>query len=312
MNTSLQNGGVYTDLHGLQGIKRLGKRDRDAALWEVSRQFEGLFFKMVLKSMRDATVESGLFDSNQSKQYREMFDHQLSVTLGQSGKLGIANMIYRQLGGKKGTGKPMDAVTKAPVARPLTKLVVASQDKRMAGTGKSVSNAARDGKLSMFSSPLAFIRAIYPHAKRAAERLGVSPRVLLAQAALETGWGKKVITGADGKGHSYFGIKAGSGWQGASSRVPTLEYRHGVVQREKASFRIYDDPRKAFDDYVNFLRSSKRYQGALRSRGDDHAFIDGLARAGYATDPAYAAKIRRIMAGKTLNGILSKLGIETG
>lgn len=316
MQTNLQHGGVYTDLQSLQGIKRLGKNDPNAALREVARQFEGIFFKMVLKSMRDATVESGLFGSSQAKQYREMFDHQLSVTLGQGGKLGIADMIYRQLGGqfktvKTATSTPVSARVSAP-GQPAA--VINPDAARPAAVSPAAKPAAADNsKLSIFKSPLEFIRAIYPYAKMAAQKLGISPKVLLAQAALETGWGKSIIGGGEkDNGHNYFGIKAGKSWAGTTSTVPTLEYRSGVFRKEYARFRTYADAKTAFGDYVKFLQSSGRYSAALKAQGNDKVFVTELARSGYATDPDYAKKIQRIMSGKTLTGILDRLGLKAG
>ena len=147
------------------------------------------------------------------------------------------------------------------------------------------------------NSPEAFIGALWPHAQRAAEDLGVSPKVLLAQAALESGWGKRQIRHPDGRtSFNLFGIKAGRGWEGERVRVSTLEYTGTVSERRLEHFRAYDSLSDAFADYVRLLKNNPRYQDALGAGNDHGAFADALQRAGYATDPNYAAKIKRIMA----------------
>jgi flagellar protein FlgJ len=146
-------------------------------------------------------------------------------------------------------------------------------------------------------SPAAFIGALWPHAQRAAEELGVPPKALLAQAALESGWGKHQIRHADGRpSFNLFGIKAGRGWEGARVRVATLEYTGTVSERRLEQFRAYDSLADAFADYVRLLKNNPRYQQALQAGQNHGAYAEALQRAGYATDPHYAAKIKRIMA----------------
>jgi len=136
----------------------------------------------------------------------------------------------------------------------------------------------------------------------------VDPKVLVAQSALETGWGKKVISTADGSSsYNLFGIKAGDNWHGRSAGVNTLEYRDGVAAMERASFRAYDSVGEAFRDYANLLKDSPRYQPALAAGGDDQKFLDGLQQAGYATDPRYADKIMRIVEGGNFTNVVQEL-----
>ncbi|HMM45622.1 MAG TPA: flagellar assembly peptidoglycan hydrolase FlgJ [Candidatus Macondimonas sp.] len=146
-------------------------------------------------------------------------------------------------------------------------------------------------------SPEDFIRVLWPHARQAGEELGVSPKVLLAQAALESGWGKQQIRHPDGRpSFNLFGIKAGKNWTGDAVRVSTLEYSGTVSERRLERFRAYDSLSEAFADYARLLKGNPRYRQALNA-GDDHSgFAEALQRAGYATDPNYAAKINRIMA----------------
>lgn len=153
--------------------------------------------------------------------------------------------------------------------------------------------AATDGKRA-FASPQEFTAAMLPMAEKAAKRLGVDPHYLVAQAALETGWGKSIIRQGDGSSHNLFGIKAHGGWQGDSASVMTAEYRDGVKGMERASFRSYSSFEQSFDDYVTFLESNSRYAKALDSTANPDAFMRELQRAGYATDPQYARKISQI------------------
>ena len=135
-----------------------------------------------------------------------------------------------------------------------------------------------------------------PYAREGAARLGVEPEVLVAQAALETGWGQKVIRHADGRSSfNLFGIKADAQWDGERVTVSTLEYKDGVASRQRAAFRSYDSLAESVSDYVNFLRTNPRYQSALSQASDPEAFLSGLKDAGYATDPDYVGKISAIM-----------------
>lgn len=149
-----------------------------------------------------------------------------------------------------------------------------------------------------------FIDAIRPHAERAARELGVPTRAILAQAALETGWGRHVARDADGQpGYNLFGIKANRSWNGERIEASTQEFRDGAFATEQADFRGYHSLSEAFDDYVSFLKDNPRYLQALKSEGVE-GFASGLQRAGYATDPAYANKLVRVAYGRDMNQAL--------
>ena len=160
----------------------------------------------------------------------------------------------------------------------------------------------RDSEPVEINSPEDFVRALYPAAQRVAENIGVDPKLLLAQSALETGWGKRMITRADGgNSHNLFGIKADSRWNGERATVMTTEFEDGVVRKEQANFRAYNSYEESFQDYVNFLQSNPRYQQALENTHDAEAFASHLQEAGYATDPIYARKISRVMNSDTMS-----------
>ncbi|SDH96553.1 flagellar protein FlgJ [Pseudomonas delhiensis] len=154
--------------------------------------------------------------------------------------------------------------------------------------------STKPGK-SMFASADDFVATMLPMAERAARRIGVDPRYLVAQAALETGWGKKMIAQRDGSSsHNLFGIKSGSSWKGDSARAVTSEYENGKQVKEVASFRAYNSFEQSFQDYVSFLQNNDRYQDALDSAARPEQFMKELQRAGYATDPQYARKVSQI------------------
>ena len=275
MNSDLATARIYTDFQGLADLRRSARQDSDEALHEVAAQFEAIFIKMMLKSMRDASLADGLFDSDQSEMYLDMFDNQIALDLSSKGVFGISEMLIRQLGNNQA------GQLAAPV-KPATVDSVQSE--------KTAPEEVR------FSSPGDFVSRLMPDASRAAEKLGIKPELLVAQAALETGWGERVIKRTDGSSSfNLFGIKASGNWQGDSVRVATLEYRDGVMQKEKADFRAYGSFRESFDDYVEFVTSNSRYSSAVNHHGSSEKYIEALQQAGYATDPAYASKVLDIM-----------------
>jgi flagellar protein FlgJ len=277
---------VYTDFSGLAALRARARDDQDAALDQVSRQFESLFLQMMLKSMRDASLGGGLMDSKQSEFYREMYDKQISMDMANKQGIGLAEVIKRQLGGGIAASyrnlNPEDYVGMPILAQPS-----GAPLKTPADTAMSV---ALDG------TPESFLGRLWPAAEQAAARLNLAPEALLAQAALETGWGRHVMPHSDGdSSHNLFGIKADSRWQGDKVQVSTLEYRDGVALQTRANFRAYDSYEQSFADYVDFVRGNPRYQKALRNVDDPAAYFTALQQAGYATDPAYAQKIQRIL-----------------
>jgi len=156
-----------------------------------------------------------------------------------------------------------------------------------------------DGPDGAASTPAqhAFLRKIGPWAEQTAERLGVEPHLVAAHAALESGWGQKPLRQADGSDtHNLFSVKATGRWSGDSATVTTTEFNDGIAQRQNERFRSYPDYASAFQDYARLLTESPRYQGALNVGDDAHAFAQGLARGGYATDPVYADKLARVAA----------------
>lgn len=305
---------VYTDFQSLNRLKGAAREQSPEALQEVARQFEGLFMQMMLKRMREAGFgDGGLLDSEQTRFYQGMFDQQLSLSLAGGRSLGIADMIVRQLGGEVETPRPVSPTDRADP------LAVLRQVERIRGQGSlpGTNTAEPPAPVSSVpfkpSSPEAFVRQVWSPAHQAARKLGVAPEVLVAQAALETGWGKSVPQFADGRSsHNLFGIKANKGWQGERVTNSTLEFEGGVAVRKRDGFRAYDSYAESFADYADFIRTNPRYAEALRQAGDSTAYLRALQRAGYATDPNYAGKIESILEGETFSQALGDLKTAAG
>ncbi len=284
---------VYTDFSGLAAMRARAREDSDAALDQVARQFESLFLQMMLKSMRDASFGGGLLDSKQSEFYREMYDKQIAMQLAEQQGIGLAEVIKRQLGSASADANAARPREPADYAnRPIT-----AQPPRAAEPVQTPQSHRSDrSALDLDGSPAAFIQQLRPFAEQAAAALGLAPEALLAQAALETGWGKHVMRHPNGdSSHNLFGIKADTRWRGEQVRVSTLEYRDGVALKTRAGFRAYDSFEQSFSDYVDFVQRNPRYRTALQKTADASAYFEALQEAGYATDPAYADKIRRIL-----------------
>ena len=337
---------TWTDLSGFNQLRMQAKADEKSALPAVAKQFEALFTQMMLKSMREANAALGedtLGGSEAGHTYQSMFDQQLSLSLSNTPHgLGIARLLVKQLGGTPeaqtaaphvGAGQPLlgtlatageagvrallnlggDAPTgeTAQTFQPLT------ADTGTRSWRSTFSDLAGDaakvvGQVQKFftgGDPVAFVQAVAPSAQAAAHRLGVSVRALLAQAALETGWGKHLPTRPDGSSSfNLFGIKAGSHWDGDRVHVPTLEYENGVAVRKQDSFRAYDSPADSFGDYATLIANSPRYAGAVGQGDNIEGFAHALVEGGYATDPSYAAKIVAIARSPAMDAALAQMG----
>ncbi len=267
------------DFAGLASLRNDATKSQDVAtLKQAAKQFESLFTQMMLKSMRDANrsfSEGSMFSSQQGDFYQDMFDDQISMELSKGKGLGLADVLVRQLA-QSGLVKGADA----------------GQDAAKA----AFPSAAQNGSSASDHQPLAqskedFVKMMWPHAQKAGEALGVDPSALVAQAALETGWGRAVPNHADGSSYNLFGIKAGSSWEGATANVPTLEFDDGVAVRKVERFRAYNSPADSFDDYARLIGNNPRYENARGAGGDVATFASALQEGGYATDPDYAQKI---------------------
>lgn len=291
--------GNVNDLGELARLRLSAKNNAPEALRSAARQFEAMFTQMLLKSARAANPGDSLFGSDQTEFYQDMYDQQLSQSLSAGKGLGIADMLIRQLQqGGSPAAVERGLASSAPPTAPALRTPVASEPAAPAAVPKPPLMAAQNRQ--------EFVSSILPHAEKAAAELGVPARVLVAQAALETGWGQRVMQQADGESsYNLFGIKADSRWRGDSARTLTHEYDNGERHAQSASFRSYDSIAQSFSDYVDFIRGNPRYAEALR-QPDGAGYAQALQRAGYATDPAYAQKINRIANGPTLEQAMAQ------
>ena len=299
---SMQSLNTWTDLSGFSALRQQAQIDSKAALPVVAKQFESIFTQMVLKSMREASPGDPLFQSQGGDAWQGMFDQQLSVSLSSKGHgLGIADMLIRQLGGATPAPLPGAGAPPVPASTDDWKQRLGAAVEATRSVGKAVANWAPQ-------SATEFVKDMAPYAMKAAQKLGVSLRAVLAQAALETQWGKHMPVHADGsRSNNLFGIKAGSSWNGDKVNVPTLEYKDGVAVRQHAQFRSYDSPAQSFADYARLIGDNPRYAEALGKGDDVLGFARGLVSGSYATDPSYASKIAAIADGPTMQHALAAL-----
>ncbi len=320
------------DTKGMAELKQSAKAGAPEALKSAATQFEAMFINMMMKSMREATPADSLNDSQQNKMFTSMLDTQRSQDMAKRG-IGLADMLIRQLSSQAAAtqalgdehsvlghgspalqGRTLTQGSGMPLQFPATALAI--------GGDQNVprSNAMPQGRdaLELMSTPGALLaptnitrgasgKAQAPHVKSFQEKLGVHAaeaeratgipaKFMLGQAALETGWGKRQIMNADGSAsHNLFGIKAGPGWKGKVATATTTEYVNGVPTTRVERFRAYDTPADSFKDYAKLITNNPRYEKVLAHAKDPSAFAQGLQRAGYATDPLYAAKLTRII-----------------
>lgn len=266
---------------------------------------------MMLKSMRKAqdamADKDSPFNSEQVKFYRGMHDQQLAVDLSSTGSIGLADIIVKQLSPNEGGYLP------ASVIRNDANLADIRRLQSLPASNEHVSKVneitqQKESKQSAFSSPQEFISQLLPKAKEFAQELGISAQALLAQAAVETGWGKYMIHDQQGQNsHNLFGIKADRQWQGNKATVDTLEYQQGVTQKQKAAFRSYDSFSDSMADYVSFVKDNPRYQKALDNVTEPKDYFNALQEAGYATDPNYAKKVMSVLGNSIFSIVAEQL-----
>lgn len=318
---------------GLSQLKRLAHDQSPDALKAASKQFEALFLQMVMKAMRDATPQDGMFDSDSSRTYRDMLDQQLTQSLADRGATGLAAMIEKQLSRSAAVSDPDAPLKQLNSSIPFTGVgalpgASASDANLPINSGNAASNSSRVGRVGstgeISARPLAdaiqsaagatqgvpadvkaFVQKVYPHAVQAAQATGIPVQFLIAQAALETGWGKGEIRRADGSpSFNLFNIKAGRSWQGGTVDTMTTEFANGQASKSVERFRAYNSYGEAFADYARLMRSQPRYSDVL-NQTDPAGFARALQSSGYATDPAYADKLQRIIGSSVLRAGLT-------
>lgn len=292
MNTPiLSTQGLAADPAALDALRYGAGRQGDGgkgALKEAARQFESLFMRELIKSMREATQQSGLLDGPGSQLGTDLLDQQFAVQLsGLPG--GLSEAIERQL------GQQIERSQSAPSTPSSTVAAVANETR----TSSTVSRAGAGAGGS--SRQADFVSRHSDAAARVAQESGIPASFMLGQAGHETGWGRSEIRHRDGSpSHNLFGIKATASWKGKVAEVTTTEYVGGVPRKTVAKFRAYDSYDDAFRDYARLISRSSRYQPVMGQLDSVQGFASSLQRAGYATDPQYAAKLTRAI-NMTLN-----------
>lgn len=272
--------GLAFDAAALDQLKRQAQEQPGSAVKGAAVQFEAMFVNTLLKTMRESLPQDGLFSSEATRLYTGMLDQQLSQTVAARG-LGLADLIVKQLERHNAATAQRTGETAPGGAAPAVPTTT---------TPSGTPAATRpDG------TPKGFVDALLPHAKIAERATGIPARYILGQAALETGWGRHEIRGADGTpSHNVFGIKAGPGWKGRTVEVTTTEYVNGEPRKVVQKFRAYDSYAEAFTDWGKLLVAAPRYAVALAARSDPTRYAQGLQAGGYATDPRYAEKLTRV------------------
>jgi flagellar protein FlgJ len=295
------------DVRDMGSLKQSARAGSPEALKTAATQFEAMFVNMMLKSMREATPQDGMMDSQQSKMFTTMLDQQTSQNIAKKG-IGLADMLVRQLSNKTDAaalGIGADGTAASANAdgnfNGIASLMDAKLQRAIAAAGGNAAATATTAtdstnKGSQAPHVRSFQEKLAAHAEEASKATGIPAKFMLGQAALESGWGKREIKGRDGSNsHNLFGIKASGDWKGKVVEATTTEYVNGKAQTKVERFRAYDSYADSFKDYAKLLASNPRYEKVLASAGDASSFAQGLQKAGYATDPHYASKLTSII-----------------
>jgi flagellar protein FlgJ len=329
MTTRIADAQNFLDVNGLSSIRRDAKSgdkaSQAAALDQAAKQFESIFMQMLMKSMRkaqDVLASDSPFNSESTKFYRDMHDQQMSLEMSNNGSLGLSELIVRQLGGDDNftpqsilrSDGNLDSRGSVRITQSallsnnnLVNDPAAQQDPKQdrQTNGSSVAQMASLLQTPTFEQPKDFVSALTADAKRVQDKINVPFEVVIAQAALETGWGQKIIKTDSGESsNNLFNIKADRRWAGEKTHKETLEFENGAMVKKREPFRVYDSIGESVNDYLDLLTKSERYQGALEKAENVEQFLHNLQGAGYATDPNYAKKIMATL--RTVTSLVNK------
>lgn len=278
-------GNLAVDTQGLDKLRLQAKKAPDQALKGAAQQFEQVFLNMMLKSMREASPQDGMFDNEQTKMFTGMLDQQLAQSMSSGHGIGLADIMVRQLN-HSAIGSNINSHNG-----------VANISSETPSVKKGVPSAYNEN----FQQE--FVKKLMPYAIQASQETGIPAQLMVGQAALESGWGKREIKMADGtNSHNLFGVKAGPSWNGKIAEVTTTEYRNGVAFKQVDKFRAYDSYSEAFKDYGKTLSNNPRYSDVLKQGDNAQGFAHALQRAGYATDPQYGEKLSKVISNISLMG----------
>lgn len=315
INSTDLSGKVAFDANGLNNLKQAAKENSPEAIKGVAKQFEAIFMNMMLKSMREASPQDNPFDNEQSRTFTSMLDQQLSSNLASKG-LGLADVLATQLsksgyaatnamqqavadepfvagsglqGGSALIRNPLSPInTKAPESKPIENKAV--QSNHLPSENNLLNYKSQSSSASEFQTRMA------QHANAASHATGVPAHLMLGQAALESGWGKREIKATDGTpSNNLFGIKASGNWDGKVVEATTTEFINGIKQKRIEKFRAYDSYADSFKDFANLMRNNPRYEKVMANLQDVNGYAQAMQKAGYATDPQYASKLASVI-----------------
>jgi len=306
------SGKVAFDANSLNNLKQAARENSPEAIKGVARQFEAIFMNMMLKSMRDASPQDNPFDNEQSRTFTAMLDQQLSTNLATKG-LGLADVLARQLSKNSYgmtntleqavTDKPENTESHSELVNPFISNPLSNGVASLLKQNKSASDISATGANSPIFKPLSdnssaseFQKRMASHADAASRETGVPAHLMLGQAALESGWGKRELKGSDGTpSNNLFGIKATGSWNGKVIEATTTEYINGIKQKRIEKFRAYDSYADSFKDFANLMRNNPRYENVMANLHDVKGYAQAMQKAGYATDPNYAIKLASVI-----------------
>ncbi len=300
---------VYTDSAGLAELRKEAQQKSPESLRAAANQFEALFLQLTLKTMRDAVSKSSLLKSSDQELYNGLFDQQLALNLSGISNLGIADLIYRQLGGEQHSeqGKRFEDYlldSKSSTSHAIQHTTVDGKWTSAESTGRTSSKVREQ---EPWSNADEFVNHLKPTAIRAAGELNIAPEAILAVTALETGWGSHVMRNNDGaSSFNLFGIKASPDWHGESVVASTLEFVGGAMHKRQELFRSYKSAEESIADFAKLIKDSPRYKNALNTGSKPEAFFSALQDGGYATDPKYANKLKEVLQGQKIQQAFKK------
>jgi peptidoglycan hydrolase FlgJ len=300
------SGNVAFDANSLNSLKQAAKESSPEAIKAVAKQFEAIFMNMMLKSMREATPQDNPFDSEQSRTFTSMLDQQLSTNLATKG-LGLADILAKQLSktGQSASNAMEEAVSNigesidnatTVIKNTLSPEATKALNQKTNPVDKSSTLNKLFNDKSVHSDSNEFRERMTHHAKEASQATGVPAHLMLGQAALETGWGKREIKATDGTpSYNLFGIKATGNWSGKVVEAMTTEYVNGVKQKRIEKFRAYDSYADSFKDFAKLMTNNPRYEKVIANLNNVYDYANAMQKAGYATDPNYASKLTSVI-----------------
>jgi flagellar protein FlgJ len=291
LTDSRLNASAAWDAQSLNELKVKAGQDPQANIRPVARQVEGMFVQMMLKSMREALPKDGLFSSDSTRLYTSMYDQQIAQQMTAGKGLGLAEMMVKQMTGGQAPVEVGDQMQQVPMKFDLETVNTWQNQTIAQMVRKALPKAPENSDEPMSGDSKDFLAQLSLPARLASQQSGVPHHLILAQAALESGWGQRQIKRENGEpSFNLFGVKATSSWKGPVTEITTTEFENGEAKKVKAKFRVYSSYLEALSDYVGMLTRNPRY-AAVTTAATAEQGAQALQSAGYATDPKYAQKL---------------------